>query len=397
MKTVLLTGGRDPATLELARLFWAAGHRVVVAESMRWPLCRASRAVAKTVRVPPPRQQPAAFIEALITLARQEQVDVIVPTCEETFYVALGQAAMPARSQVFVAPLDTLRVYHSKWAFIQRARQYGLPVPQTRLLREREDVLNVLERGEDIVLKPEYSRFGIETIIRPRTQQEVEHLQLDASRRWVAQAFVEGTSVCTYSVVHEGRITAHSAYHTTVTAGKGAGVVMEPLTHPASYAWVKHFVAQEGCTGQMAFDFIEQEDGTVKALECNPRATSGVHLFHDQPLLAEAFLDPGRDLLVPASSQATMLTVPAILYGVRRVRSVQAFKQGVQLLLTSRDAVFRWKDWKPSLMQLLAIIELFVCHVKYNISMLEATTWDIEWNGEALAMAENQELHPTQR
>ena len=386
MKTVLLTGGRAPATLELARLFHAAGHRVVIAESMRWPLCRTSRAVSRMVRVPPPRQQPAAFLKALLDLVRQEQVDLIVPTCEETFYVAQGREQLLAESAVFVAPLDTLQTYHSKWAFIQRARQHGLAVPHTRLLRTFDDVLAVLEQGAEIVFKPEYSRFGLETILRPRGRRDVESLRMDEKRRWVVQDYVEGQQVCTYSIVHEGRITAHSAYHTTVTAGQGAGVVMQPVTHTASYAWVKRFVESERCTGQLAFDFIEQEEGTVMALECNPRATSGVHLFHDQPQLAEAFMNPVGDQCYPVSTKATMLALPAIFYGLRQIGSLQMFKQWIRMILTSRDAVFSLCDSAPWFMQSIAVIELLASKLKYNISILEATTWDIEWNGEEMAM-----------
>ena len=87
-------------TLDLARLFHAAGHTVLIAESIAWPLARFSRTVARFYAVPPPRFQPEAFIQALLDIICTEQIDLLLPTCEETFYVALGREALAAYCQV---------------------------------------------------------------------------------------------------------------------------------------------------------------------------------------------------------------------------------------------------------------------------------------------------------
>ncbi len=73
MKRILLAGGRAPATLELARLFYVAGHTVTVAKSMPWRLCRGSKAVAQVFRVPPPNRQPEQFVDALLNIVRRKK------------------------------------------------------------------------------------------------------------------------------------------------------------------------------------------------------------------------------------------------------------------------------------------------------------------------------------
>ncbi|MGF9826377.1 carbamoylphosphate synthase large subunit, partial [Brevibacillus agri] len=78
-RTVLLTGGRAPATLELARLLRAAGQRVIVAESAARHLCAHSRYVQRSYRVPPPRTQPEAYIDELCQIMRKERVDLLIP------------------------------------------------------------------------------------------------------------------------------------------------------------------------------------------------------------------------------------------------------------------------------------------------------------------------------
>ena len=72
------------------------------------------------------------------------------------------------------------------------------------------------------------------------------------------------------------------------------------MEHAAARAWVETFVAREGYTGQIAFDFIETEAGVMYALECNPRATSGVHLLAAHPEFAAAFFTPPPTLSVAA-------------------------------------------------------------------------------------------------
>ena len=74
---VLILGARAPACLEWARACAASGHQVTVADSLAWPLARASRAVQAFVRLPEPRSNPQVWIEALANLIREENPPVL--------------------------------------------------------------------------------------------------------------------------------------------------------------------------------------------------------------------------------------------------------------------------------------------------------------------------------
>src|SRR5512140_1701805 len=104
MLNVLLTGGRAPATLELARLFHRSGHRVFVAESLRGHLSAPSRAVNGNFVVPPPRQDTEGFIKALRGIIAAQHIDLLIPTCEEIFYVSKGLHELPCK--VLAEPID---------------------------------------------------------------------------------------------------------------------------------------------------------------------------------------------------------------------------------------------------------------------------------------------------
>ena len=82
-KTVLLTLGRLPKALTLARALHGAGYRVVIAEPFKWHVCKPSRAVAASYRVPAPNTSQAAYLDALLDIVRSESVDLVLPVSEE--------------------------------------------------------------------------------------------------------------------------------------------------------------------------------------------------------------------------------------------------------------------------------------------------------------------------
>jgi hypothetical protein len=56
-KTVLITIGRFPKALDVARALKMAEFRVIVADPLRHHLCRAWRSVDKSIAVTPPRSR----------------------------------------------------------------------------------------------------------------------------------------------------------------------------------------------------------------------------------------------------------------------------------------------------------------------------------------------------
>lgn len=160
---VLLTGGRAPVTLDLARMLHRAGHRVYVAESAVRHLTRSSSAVEQCAAVPSPRHDTSAYLAELERLVQDWQIDLLIPMCEEVFYVAQGADRLRSYCRVLISSLEQLHELHHKYDFIQLARSLGLSVPDTRLINSRQEWMeaqSVLETMGDWVWKPVYSRFA---------------------------------------------------------------------------------------------------------------------------------------------------------------------------------------------------------------------------------------------
>ncbi|WP_219469707.1 hypothetical protein [Nonomuraea rhizosphaerae] len=363
--TVLITGGRAPVALDLARKFARSGVRVVVAESSRAQLCGRSSAVAASYPVPPPNRAPRAFVQALADIVKAEGVRLVVPTCEEIFWVARGR--LPC--EVLAEPLGTLRALHSKWEFVRLAKGFGLAVPETRLVLSARDLVGV---PRPFVLKPVFSRFGTKV----RVVRGNIGLKGDEGP-WVAQELLDGAPVCSYSVAVGGRIVAHAVYAVEFTAS-GAAVSFAPMAHAGVDAWVSRFVERAGFSGQIAFDFMVGE--RVLPMECNPRATSGVHLFGDE--LAAVMLGEAREEpLRPSPDARAMIGLAMLTFGLAGVRSWSGLRRWARVVRESADVIAVPGDRGPFRGQFEVLWQNWIRSLWTRRSLVECSTYDIEWDG----------------
>jgi len=382
---ILLTGGRAPATLDLARTFHYAGHTVFMAESLRGHLSQPSNAIKANFTVPSPRQNKEAYLLALKNIIVENQIELLIPTCEEIFHISAGREQLPCA--VFAEPIQKLDHLHNKWHFVINAIGNDLYAPETMFLNNMDDMLHAFAHWRELVLKPVYSRFAARTLILPRLRIVLDSVAISPRLPWVAQEYIVGKAYCTYSICHNGHITAHTTYPSHFKAGQGATIVFEHVDHPAIFEWVRDFVQKNHLTGQVAFDFIETSEGWVCALECNPRATSGVHLLASHPQFAEAFLNPQLRCITPAVGESYMLSTAMLMYGLPTAIKNREFKLWLKTFSNSKDVILESKDFMPFLLQFRSIFAYLNLARKHGISPLEASTYDIEWNGEMLEKA----------
>ena len=381
-RTILITAGRSYITLDLARKLAAVGHRVVIADSMRYHLSQASNAVAKSYSVPSPRFQPSDFVDALCEIVRHEGVDLLIPVGEEIFAIAERLERFPSRCQVFASPMEKLLPLHNKWLFNQKLKDYGLTVPRTVLLRNAKD-LEALDFGATYALKPSYSRGSMD-LYRLRPGDPLPAIVIRSRNPWIAQEWVDGKQYCSYSVCREGKVCAHVVYPVEVAIDGHSCLSFRVEEHPGILEWVQRFAELENFTGQIAFDFIESPDGVLYPIECNPRATSGVHLFGHGDRLDQAFLGDK-----PALQLAKQCTVPAqifsgmLLYGWNSPFSRRAPLKYLKGLFTHRDIIFSWRDLKPALMAPLLLVQYWRLASKLGQSLSGAFLHDHQWNAES--------------
>lgn len=377
--TILITGARAPAALHLARLVHGAGRRVILADTPARPIAAASKACARYHRLPPPRFEPQAYANAVEALIRAEGVELVIPTCEEVFHLALAWRGRTMPGKLFAPDIGLLAQVHNKHSFIRLAEQLGLAVPQTTLLNSRDDLESVRGHSRDLVFKPVWSRFASHVLLRP-TPDFLDAIAPSHAMPWVAQRFVEGEEISAYAVAREGRLKALALYRSPYRAGKGAGIFFERVEDEAARDLVERIVAGTTWTGQISFDLMREPDGRVLPLECNPRAVSGLHFFRDPARFADAVLGDGQevrpDVTVPQTVRLAMWIygLPVALRSGGLARFRKAMREGQELLDWPGDSAPVRAQWP-------ALAEIAGMAWRERISLQAASTRDIEWNG----------------
>ncbi|APC22825.1 ATP-grasp domain-containing protein, partial [Pseudomonas protegens] len=340
---VLILRRPGPGLLEWARAFGQAGWTVTVADSLAQPLSRFSRAAEHFVRLPEPRHDPDAWIEALAGVIRQQAIDLLLPTCEEVFYLAHGLERLRPLCRVFTSDFELLHRLHHKGDFAAMTQGWDVAAPPTRVLHDPAALQALAAEHDALVFKPAYSRFASQTLIRPSPAQ-LAKVRPSSDAPWVAQQFVPGQEYCSFSVLVDGQLRAHSSYQPCYRVGRGSGIYFHSCAPAPIRAFLEQFGQATGYTGQVGFDFIEDQQGRFHVLECNPRATSGVHLFDDQRVQLVAALGSEADAALEATLEPRMIALAMLLLAAPQRALSRTFWHDYQ---QARDVIVQDGDRGP--------------------------------------------------
>lgn len=382
MKRVLVTGARSPAALELCRGLAADGVTVYAADTLFLPLASWSNSVKRYFRLPSPRFKREAFIRKLSQIIEKYEIDVVIPTCEEAFHLSAVKDQLPTRASYFVDDIATLDRLHNKFTVQQcLVPDSYLVGPETKLIEDIEK-LRKLEMYDPLVFKRAYSRFAEGTFIKP-SKAEIDEIKPTPNDPFVAQEFIDGDEYCIYAVAAHGVPKAVTVYRPKYRAGLGAGIYFDPVDDLAFEAAIWSFIIENKLHGQISFDVIQARyfgrEG-MYLIECNPRATSGIHLLGADAGFADLFgIETDREPRFRSTdTQKKMVALAMLSYGRRNTRNRFDFKTDFR---RAKDVIWSRADKLPAIGQLLSMAELLWLASRRGISPLAATTYDIEWNG----------------
>lgn len=353
-----------------------------IADSIACRLSGWSRAVTATLPLAPPRQAPAAFVADVAKAIRAHAIDLVVPTCEEVFYLSRYRDALPEQVRVLADDFDKLRLLHSKWHFLQMARDCGVDVPASCR------VASIAEAGDwaagaPLVLKPEFSRFGIHVRLYP-DGLPAQVPELAIAGPWVAQRYHRGDELCSYSIADRGRLLAHAVYRPTYRLRRSSSYYFEPGQSEVIRAFAAAFVRKIDFTGQIAFDWIEGADGTMTVLECNPRAVSGLHLFAAQDDIPSALLGARATCLEPSHARPAMIAPIMLSAGLRAAVATATLRTWWRDYRRADDVITAPGDLRPIVGAMLDLGSYARLARAQGCDLREAATRDIEWDGEDL-------------
>jgi predicted ATP-grasp superfamily ATP-dependent carboligase len=381
---VLITGARAIAALDIARDFKRLGYKVHLADSQGGTAARLSRFVDGHHTYASPRHKHDQFSADLTKLVDQVKPRLIIPTCEEVFHLALLPHGHVALAKLFAPPLDVLARLHDKADFAALCVDLDLPVPMTHKLTNQSEVLAFASTSSEWVFKPCFSRFGTHTLVGP-SAQALTAIVPTPQKPWVAQAMITGEEVCFQAIAHAGKLSAFVAYRGIWRLDTGASLAFECLSDELTQQLlaIAARLAKGLClTGQFACDVMLDASGSPWLIECNPRATSGVHLMPDDGRLASAYLGPSDQTFLGQATGSRHLAPAmwslALLTAFKRGK-LKAWSTAVQ---SGRDVAGITGDPLPAIGAVIDGLFFVLRGLALGVSPTAATTYDIEWNGD---------------
>jgi predicted ATP-grasp superfamily ATP-dependent carboligase len=358
-KNILIAGARMTKTLQLARSFHAAGHRVILIDTEKFWLNgnRFSNTVAKFYTVPDPNQDLEGYTKKLQAIAKTEHIDLFIPVAIFAVIYPEGMEQHPLSGycEVFHYERDVVQMLDDKFAFAEKARSLSLSVPKSYKITSPKQVLDFDFSQEkhqyilksipyDAIRRLDLTKLPCDT--PEETATFVKSLPISEKKPWIMQEFIPGQEYCTHSTVRNGKSTLYCCCESSAFQ-----VNYEIVNKPEIREWIDRFLEGIGGTGQASFDIIQAADGTVYPIECNPRTHSAITLFYNHPGVADAYLNPEPTLkpLQPVDSKPTYWLYHE-LWRLNEIRSFQQLQTWFRNIWRGKDAIFEVSDPLPLLM-----------------------------------------------
>lgn len=378
--TVLITLGRLPKGLDLARSFRRLGWRVIVAEPFRWHLSAMSNAVARRYTVTAPAIDRERYLGELCDIVMKEGVELVVPVSEEIMHVSHLAGRLPRGVRLYSMAPDLLLPLHDKLQFIGRCRDYGVAAPATCALGTPGGA-DLAQAGDHIV-KPVFSCSGRGVLFRSQGEPLPETLP---GKPAIVQRWVKGSVLSTFSIASAGKPLVTVVYRGAVMSGTVSvcfeRVGEEDPHHRPVVDWVERFVGGAGFSGFISFDLVVDADGRAHGIECNPRATSGLH-FVDPDDLARAVVAPDTHQLVRFRKERLMQQFYPCLTEVQKsMFSPKAFgpdfRRNLSRFVSARDVTWSWRDPMPFITMPLTASQIIWLSIRSGATFGEVATLDV--------------------
>ncbi|MES9927980.1 MAG: hypothetical protein ABW158_07680 [Candidatus Thiodiazotropha sp. 6PDIVS] len=159
---VLVTDGYARAALAVTRSLGSKGHKVFVASESEVSLASSSKHCHQGLAYPSPREAPEAFVDYLVEVVEQHQIQVLIPVTDVCLLlVSRHRERFPDSCAVPIADDSAINLAADKNHILELAKSIGMPVPISLMISSKEDIEEKLAGDEltyPVVLKPVRSR-----------------------------------------------------------------------------------------------------------------------------------------------------------------------------------------------------------------------------------------------
>lgn len=382
---VLVTSSRNTFALDIIRKLGSLGHTVVASDTYGGAVGSHSKYLAAHALTASPRFDTDRFIDDINRIVAEHEIELIIPTFEEVFYLAARIADLPAGVRLFSGSFDSLARLHDKASFKRLVVEAGVPVPETVVATDEESLKEAIERFPRYFARAAFSRGGVGLLTNTGPLAgnfAVEDCKPTPDQPWLVQPFVDGPMVCTYSTIVNGRVTSHCTYRAPEQWAHSTGITFLAIDSTDTLAYTQRIVDAlgEDFTGQLSFDFVDN-DGQLYAIECNPRPTNGVILLEADDFAKALTGDVSEPIVVePGVERQVSLAVLADAF----VEPLRHLPTSLHDLLHVKDVGAGWHDSLAMLWSPATLVHGAKLGRGQHKELLGALGDDIVWNGEPI-------------
>ncbi|WP_231603268.1 ATP-grasp domain-containing protein [Neorhodopirellula pilleata] len=252
-------------------------HQIDLVDPSPWCQCRFSSLVRRRLACPPIGRDPLGYAKRVAEIVKTHDYDVLFPTHEQVYVFSKFRDVFQSHVGLAVPDFEAIRRVQSKTEFVELMNQMGLPIPASRIARDRAELLAHDDFPCFIKLAHSTASLGVQKV------DNAEEL-LEAVQRFENnQSFKEGDSVllqqpapgvqsAVTAVFQEGRLIGYACAEILKTGIGGGPALRVSATHPPVQAHLERFGSALNWHGPVAIEYFYDED-TQQALyiEANPR------------------------------------------------------------------------------------------------------------------------------
>ncbi|MEE3343224.1 MAG: ATP-grasp domain-containing protein [Bacilli bacterium] len=385
MAKILLTGTRNPIAIDIIRNLAKNKHTSYTAESIDFDTGKLSKYTNKSFIVPSVRYQEKEYIQAIIRIINENNIEALICLGEEKLYLAKNKKELIKKCKnlnIIIEDINKLELLHNKYSFYKLVKELNIKTPNTKLVKTHSDILEYIKKYNKIILKPVYSRFASEIIIVDKNNiKTIENLSLE--RNYIMQEYIEGTSKCSLSIFKKNKEIVSLLYDSELIIRTGSLVSIRTIDMNKQITEIiTKIVNKIKYDGVICFDFIETKKGEIYILECNPRLTTGITLLTKQFSIYDLLFTVENKVEYRKSKRKYSNMLFSCLF--RGMIPINKWITFTKIIITYKDIIFDIKDIKPYFTYVYKFIKNIIKKnlEKSKYSIERYLTIDMEYNGD---------------
>jgi len=384
---LLITSSRMPFALDAIRKLGERGHDVFACDSYESSPGSHSKYLQGHFTTASATGDPEAFTADVERIAKENEIEIVLPMFEEVFYLAGQHERISAVTRLYAPPFQTLAQVHDKGTFQELCDQLEIRTPQTVLAHSPDELRESIERFPRYFARAAFSRGGVGLFTNTGPlagAMAIEDCHPTEANPWLVQEFVDGPMHCTYSCLHEGVVASHMSYRAPRQWEHSTGIQFLSVEPGDTLPVVERLGAELNWDGQMSLDFVDtqgEEGGGLMMIECNPRPTDGVLLMTAEEL-ERGLLAPQPETLMIESGRSEQLDFA--VFGQVFREPLKEIPRSFNDLLEVKGTDRGWHDALPKLYSFLAFAHHERMSLKEREGLFVAMSDGITWDGQSI-------------